>query len=55
METAILVFCKNSKVFYTNVAIEESPNLILDIMHQFPFFEWFPFFVETTCWKFDHL
>ena len=29
LETVILIFCRNSKVFYSNVAVEESPNLIL--------------------------
>ena len=28
----ILIFCRNSKVFYTNVVAEESRNLILGIV-----------------------
>ena len=31
-ETVILVFCRNSKVFYTNVVVGESSNLILGIV-----------------------
>ena len=35
LETVILVVCRHSKVLYTNVVVEESPNLILGI-----FFPW---------------
>ena len=67
LENGISVLCRNSKVFYANVVVEESPNLILRIV--FPCrnlllrwlllklhcTEWFSFSVETTYSKFYHI